>query len=421
MHADYLIIGNSAGGVSSVEAIRSIDKKGDIFMVSEEPYLSYSRPLIAKVLTGDKTLDEISFRPEGFYEENNVAYLRGKKVVNIDFDKKVAGLDSGESIDWQKLLLATGGKPIVPPIKGADKKGIFTFINYDDAKGIDNYLDKVEKAVVIGGGLIGTSVTDSLCKRGIKISIVEMKDRLLNVMLDEEASQIAEEAIKDAGVEIITNSVVSEILGGDAVSGVKFDNGQEMECQMVIVAIGVSPRTELAQGTKLEVDRGIIVDSHMRTNIKDVYACGDASQAYDFIHNANRLSPIWPNAYMGGRIAGFNMAGKDTEYNGSTAMNSLNYFGLDIVSAGLVNATEDEASEIIKYRNATSYKKIVIDNGIIKGMVCVGEIEPSGIIYGLMKDKINVNDFKDSITKKDFGLAYLPREKRDQYLFPIKG
>ncbi len=416
MKTNYLIIGNSAGGIAAAEAIRQLDKKGDILMVSDEPYPAYSRPLIAKILTNERTLNEILFRPEGFYEEHGITCLQGSKIDALDFDKRTARFSSGDVVSWKKLLLATGGKPIVPPVKGIDKEGVFNFITLDDARAIDSFLPEVRRAVVIGGGLIGTSVTDALLKRDVRVSVVEMKDKMLNVMLDDTASTMAEDVIKKAGVDIITGHTVAEIIGGEKVDGVILDNGKELKCQMVVVAIGVLPRVELVRGSQIEVNRGIVVDRFMATSVKDVYACGDVAEAYDFVYGSGRLTPIWPNAYIGGRTAGFNMAGVKTEYRGGTAMNTLNYFGLDIASAGAVNPPEAEHFEVLMRRDNGNYKKLIIRDGLITGMVYVGDIELSGIIFGLMRDRIDVSDFKKSLFDENFGLAFLPREKLKERL-----
>jgi len=416
MNTEYLIIGNSAGGIAAAEAIRQVDKKGGIIMVSDEPYPAYSRPLIAKILTGERTLEEILFRPEGFYEENGITCLQGEEADALDFDKRTTNLKSGEVITWKKLLLATGGKPIVPLVKGSDKKGIFNFITLDDARAIDAYLPEVKRAVVIGGGLIGTSVTDALLKRGIEVSVVEMKDKMLNIMLDDTASTMAEDAMRTAGVSIITGHTVAEIKGKEKVSGVILDDGKELDCQMIVVAIGVLPRVELVSGNKLKTNRGIVVDRFMATSIPCVYACGDVAEAYDFVYGSGSLTPIWPNAYIGGRTAGLNMAGVKTEYRGGTAMNALNYFELDIVSAGAVNPPEAERYEVLISKANGNYKKVIIKDGLVTGMVMVGDIELSGIIFGLMRDRIDVGGFKQSLLDDDFGLAYLPSEKLKERL-----
>jgi NAD(P)H-nitrite reductase large subunit len=415
---DYLIIGNSAGGIGAAEAIRQVDKKGALTIVSDEPYPAYSRPLISKYLTGERTLEEILFRPLDFYDQNNIVFLPGKEVSHLELDHQTAQLEDGEQIAWEKLLLATGGKPIFPRMKGSSKRGVLTFTNLDDARAIDRFLDNVKKAVVIGGGLIGISVTEALMKRGVNVIVVEMKEHILNTILDQQASLMAEEVIKQAGVEIIAGQTVVRVNGKGTVEEVILDNGAAIACDLVVVAIGVSPRPELALDAKLEINRGIVVDRHMATNHPGVYACGDVAEAYDFVYGENRLTPIWPNAYIGGRIAGLNMAGITDEYPGSTAINSLNYFGIGIASAGMSAAPNDDGYETISKQEGNIYQKVILKNDLIMGMIFVGNIEKSGIIFGLMRDRVNVESFKQSLLADDFGLAFFPRPLWQERLTP---
>jgi len=409
MQTRYLIIGSSAGGIGAAEAIRQVDKEGALTIVSEEPYPAYSRPLISKYLAKERTLEGLLIRRSDFYDQNNILFLSGKQVTHLELDSQTASLDDDEQITWEKLLLAVGGRPIFPEMKGSDRTGVFTFTNLDDAKAIDRFLDNRKKAVVIGGGLIGISATEALVKRGLDVAVVEMKDRILNTILDPEASSMAEDVLKQAGVRILTGHTVVEVSGRESVEGATLDNGETLPCDLLLVAIGVLPRCELASDAKLEMDRGIVVDHHMATNHPDVYACGDAAQAYDFVYRENRLSPIWPNAYIGGRTAGFNMAGFATEYPGGTAMNSLNYFGVDITSAGLPSAPHEAGYEVTTKQDGSTYQKIILKDNIIVGMILVGSIEKSGIIFGLMRDRINLESFKQSLLADDFGLAFLPR------------
>jgi NAD(P)H-nitrite reductase large subunit len=410
----YLIIGNSAGGIGAAEAIREVDKAGTITIISDEPYLAYSRPLISEYLTNNCPLERMLFRPPDFYEKSNIRTLFGEKAIQANFNNHSVKLESGRTLTWQRLLLATGGLPVVPKIDGIGLKGVFTFTKLDDAKAIDEFLNQYGRkvrAVVIGGGLIGVSVTEALVKRGVDVTIVEMKERVLNTILDEEASALEEKALTQAGVEIITGHTVVKVrsyLPGEA-TGVSLDDGRPIPCEVVIVAIGVQPRTELVADTGIKTNRGIIVDRHMATSRPDVYACGDVAEAYDFVHGENRLTPIWPNAYLGGRIAGLNMAGIPAEYQGGTAMNSLKYFGINIVSAGMV-IPPDDSYEVISSKHDHVYKKLVLKDGLILGMVFSGDIEKSGIIYNLMKDRVNVNSFKQALVGDDFGLASLPEE-----------
>jgi len=411
----YLIIGNSAGGIGAAEAIREVDKAGTITVISDEPYPAYSRPLISEYLSNRRPLEGILFRPPDFYEKSNIRTLFGDKVVQVNFNEHIVKLESDRRLTWQKLLLATGSLPIVPKIEGIGLKGVFTFTKLDDAKTIDEFLNEYPerqiKAVVIGGGLIGVSVTEALVKRGVEVTVVEMKERILNTILDEEASALEEKALAEAGVEIITGHTVATLnsdLPGE-ITGVRLDDGQLVSCEIVIITIGVQPRTELVSNTEIKVNRGIVVDRHMATSRPDVYACGDVAEAYDFIYGENRLTPIWPNAYMGGRIAGLNMAGIKAEYQGGTSMNSMKYFGVNVVSAGMVTPPDD-SYETISEKHDDTYKKVVVKDGLIVGMVFAGDIEKSGIVYSLMKDRVNVDSFKEVLVADDFGLAYLPEE-----------
>ncbi|HET6477834.1 MAG TPA: FAD-dependent oxidoreductase, partial [Dehalococcoidales bacterium] len=253
----YLIIGNSAGGIGAAEAIREVDEQGSIMMVSDEPYPAYSRPLISEHLAEGCSLERMLYRPTDFYERNLISTILGQKARSLDLANRTLALDSGSTISWQKLLLATGGLPIVPPIKGSEREGIFTFTTLDDAKAIARYLDETGRVVVIGGGLIGVSVTEALVKRGARVTIVEMKDRVLNMILDEEVSALEDSVLRQAGVDIITGHVVSEINGrGEIVEDITFDNGDRVPCHMVIIAIGVRPRIDLVNGTGIKVNRG---------------------------------------------------------------------------------------------------------------------------------------------------------------------
>jgi len=411
---EYLVIGNSAGGIGAAEAIRECDPSGRLLIVSDEPYPAYSRPLISEYLSRQRSLETMLFRSPGFYAQNRIDLLSGEHVTIIDPVNKTACLENGSFISWQKLLLATGGLPIVPDIKGAEKEGVFSFTCLDDAKKIDAYLTGVNSAVVIGGGLIGISVTEALSRRGIITTVVEMKDRVLNMILDESASAIAGRSLAEAGIRIITADTVAEITGNDRVDGVVLASGRKINCETVIVAIGVLPRLDLIKNTAIKFNRGISIDRSMATSHPDVYACGDTSEGWDFITGTDRLTPIWPNAYIGGRVAGYNMAGRQTEYKGGTAMNSINYFEMDICSAGLVSAPDDNSYETLTLNSP--YRKLILKDNLVKGMVFVKDIEKSGIVYGLMRDAVNVRDFKQSLLTVDFGLIDLPRDLRQKRL-----
>jgi NAD(P)H-nitrite reductase large subunit len=413
---DYLIIGNSAGGIGAAEAIREVDTTGTIAIISDEAYQAYSRPLISKLLSGERTIESMLFRAPDFYQKNRIDFLPGIRAEKLNPSLHTVSLDNGAELTYSKLLLATGGEPISPQVTGNGKKGVFFFQSIDNALKIDEYVKKEMRAVVIGGGLIGLSLSEALIKRGVNVTIIELKDRLLNTILDETGSAIVREVLKSKGINIVTNHTISEIRGITSVNSVVLDNGEELPCDILAFAIGVSPRIALAKKAKINVNRGIVVDNTMATSIDDIYACGDAVEAYDFIKQENRVIPIWPNAYIGGRTAGFNMAGIRTEYPFSTVMNSLNYFGMSIVTAGDIENAGQRDAKILEFREGHTYKKLLVKNAHITGMVFINDIDKAGMLFGLMRENINVKDFSDRLLDEEFGLAYLPDELRWQRL-----
>lgn len=408
MKTKYLIIGNSAGGIGAVEAIRKTDKSGSLLMVSDEPYPAYSRPMISKYLAGSRRQEEILFRPEGFYGSHDIELMLGRRVAALAIEERSARLEDGTTIAWEKLLLATGGAPIMPRMKGRQLKGVHSFISLDDAKAIEADLRGVARALIIGGGLIGISAAEALHKRHIDVTIVEAKDRVLNTILDEGAARMAEAVLKQAGVRVITGHTVTEITGAQRTEGVVLENGERVDADLVIIAIGVSPRAELARGTVLKVNRGIVVDRHMATSDPDVYACGDVAEAWDFMLDSQQVIPIWPNAYAGGRVAGCNMSGEPALYSGGTTMNALNYFGMDIVSAG--STVPGEGCEAICRHGNSIYRKVVLCNGRIRGILCIGDVDRAGMLFGLMREQTDVTGFKQALLADDFSLAFFPRQ-----------
>jgi len=422
--AKYVIIGASAAGIGAVEAIREIDPEGTLTVITEETCSHYSRPMISDFVSGKADLQKVSCRTENFWKENNVDAALGKKVTAINFEEKTVQLESGEKIPYEKLLLATGGKPFVPKMEGSDKDGIFTFTTLNDAQLLAAKIDaiKARSAIVIGAGLIGVSVTEALVKRGLKVTMVELQGKILSLLLDPKGSDIMEAVIRKAGVNIITGQSVQKIIGKPendaAVGGVILTNGNQVPCDLVVVAIGVIPRSELVAGTPVKTNRGIVVDCMMQTSVPDVYASGDVAEAYDFVLNQNRLLPLWPLAVLEGQVAGCNMAGKKTTYAGGTNMSSLKYFGIPVVSVGLANPKDDPTLEVlVKFDPEHNiYKKVVLKNNIIVGLTLVNSIERAGILYYLMKNQINVKKFKPQLLADEFSWASFPATMQKKML-----
>ncbi|MEW6381226.1 MAG: FAD-dependent oxidoreductase [bacterium] len=420
----YLIIGNSTAAVNAVEAIREKDRLGSLCLVSDEPCHTYSRPLISYYLGNKVEEEQLFYRPSSFYYLNKVQAFLGDKVVSLDCANKQVVLDDRTGIQYEKLLLATGGAPFVPEMPGQNLSGVFTFTTLDDAQQVKKFIasHQVKKAVVVGGGLIGLKVTEALLALDIQVTIVELADRILSATFDRTASRIIERALKGIGCACLTNSTVKEIREGEPgrVGSVVLKDGTQVDCQLVIVAIGVRPRVDLAREAGISVNRGILVDEHLKTSVDDIYAAGDAVEAYDLIAQAARPIAILPTAARQGKIAGYNMAGAPKAYEGGIPMNSVELAGVPTISVGLTDPStladgeRRNGMEVIQdYREKDSvYKKIVLEDNRIVGIILVNKIDRAGIYTGLIKDKIDIASFREYLLKDDFGLLSLPREYR---------
>lgn len=412
----HVIIGNSTAGIAACEAIRSLDKKGSITVVSDEPYHAYSRPLITYWLAGKVGDREMYYKGRSYFRKLGVSEILGREAVKLDTVGKVVVLEDGRRLSYDRLLLASGGKPIIPPVKGGDLGGVFTFAKWDDAKSVRSYINKnkVDKVVVVGGGLIGLKTTEALVELGLDVTVLERSDRILSATFDGKASQLMLDYLLDKGVEVLTENTVEGVVGGKGkVSGVILKDGRKLSCGMVVLAIGVKPNIDLTEGTEIKTNKGVLTDRHMETSVSGVFAAGDVVEAYDTSVDAPRTIAIWPLAVRQGRIAGLNMAGERVEYHGGFPMNSVEIHGLPTISAGVTDPKESGYSTVEEYKPEESvYRKVVLKDGKIKGIVFVGRIERAGIFTGLIESGLDVSKLKEHLLHDDFGLITLPREYR---------
>ncbi len=423
MECEYLIIGNSAGGIGATEAIREVDREGELIMVSEESYRAYSRALIPYYLAGEIELEKVYYRNVDFYARNNIRVISGKKAVAIDFDNKEVEMEDGQRIRYGELLLATGSTPFIPPMEGLsydytggkfDKDGVFTFTSLDDAVEIKRSVESgyVENAVVLGGGRIGLMAAEALMRLGLNVTVIKRSERLLPEVFDETASRMVKRHLKESGLLMLTGHTVKEVMGERSVERIVLDDGTEIGCDLLIIAAGVRPRVELVRGTEVKVNRGIVVDGRMRTSVEDVYACGDCAEVYDFAYDDFRLTPLWATAYAGGRIAGFNMCGVEKEYRWGTNMNSMHFFGLPVIAAGV--SAEEGGYEVLKEveEEKKIYRKIVLREGRVVGVILMNKIERAGLFLCFMRRGIDVSPFKEELLSADFALISLPEVLR---------
>lgn len=419
---NYVIIGNSVAAVGAIRGIRNYDNEGTITVLSRENRIAYGRPLISYLLGGTITEKRMAYLPEDFYEKNGVNLLLGAEVVAVDSDKKQVKLAAGDTIPFDKLLVATGGDPFVPPIEGLEGKGkIFTFTTWDDAAKLKAMAYDIQRVVIIGGGLIGLKAAEGLYQLDKKVTIVELADRILSAAFDRTAGRIVAKKMKANGIDVLTEDTVIKIEGdGAEITGVTLKSGEFIPCDTVIVAIGVRPAASFLKGSKVAVNRGVVVDDRMETSAKGIFAAGDVAEARDFFTDGKNPMPIWPDAYIQGDVAGAAMTGNDKGYAGGLAMNSIELFKVPTISMGITNPSDVNEFEILTYQDQQNYqyRKIVLKDNVLMGAVLVGAVDRAGIFAGLMREKIDVTPFRDKLLDVDFGFIHLTKEIRSSLFAP---
>ena len=387
---NYVIIGNSAAAIGTISGIREFDSTGKITVISDEKYHTYSRPLISYWLQGKVSDKNIYYRPADFYEKNGVETVLGKKVMKIDTANSAVTLEDGLSVPYDKLMVATGSKPFVPPMNGLDKVHYHTFMSYDSVKAIRAEAKEGTKVLIIGAGLIGLKAAEALSAYHAKITVVDMADRILPSILDVRAGQKMQKHIEEQGVKFILGTSADEIKEHSA----KLKNGVTVDFDMLIIAVGVRPNTELVADAGGKVERGIITDMTQKTTLDNVYAAGDCTVSYDASSDTEKILALLPNAYMQGEVAGRNMAGREFYYVNAIPMNAIGFFGLHIITAGDYNGEEyvDETEN--------TYKKLVFREGQLKGYILMGDVKRAGIYTSMIKERIELGDVNVEMLKE---------------------
>ena len=304
----YLILGNGAAGISAAKAIRERDKTGSIVMVSNEPYPAYNRPMLTKSLVADLTPEQVAIEEESWYEENKIYQILGRTVVSVDAAQKEVKLDDGTVLQYGRLVYALGSECFIPPVTGHDKPEVIAIRRLSDTEKIASLLPDIKQVAVIGGGVLGLEAAWELKKAKCDVTVLEAAPQLMGRQLDESGSSMIKDICESHGIRVYTGVNIQEIEGGEHVTGVRLSDGTVFPAQMVIVSAGVRANAALAADAGISVERAVIVDAQMKTNIEDIYACGDCAQ-YEGVNYA-----IWPQAVEEGKVAGANAAGEELTY-----------------------------------------------------------------------------------------------------------
>lgn len=370
----YLIIGNGAAGFNAAKAIRERDRTGSVVMLSNEPYRTYNRPMLTKSIMADLEEDQIAVQDASWYEENRIIQLLSKEVSAIDTQNKEISLSDGSKFKYTKLIYAAGSECFIPPIKGYDKPEVVAIRRLADTKKIMKLLPDVKHVAVIGGGVLGLEAAWEMRKARCEVTVLELAPILMGRQLDEAAGDVLKKIGQGQGIRIETGVQIASIEGEDHVTGVKLADGTVIPAELVIVSAGVRANTALAKAAGIEVDRAVVVNGRMETNVKDIYACGDCAQ-YQGINYA-----IWPQAVEQGKVAGANAAGDSLEY--TTVPAALNFHGMNtaLFAAGDAGKNPNLIYKTVEFKDMgrKQYQKLYFLNNRLCGVILIGDVSRMG-------------------------------------------
>ncbi|MBX9137741.1 MULTISPECIES: FAD-dependent oxidoreductase [unclassified Clostridium] len=391
----YVVIGASAAGISAASTLRDLDKNAEIILVSKDENV-YSRCILHHYISNHRDVEALNFTGKNFFEENNITWIKGVEVKSLNDTEQTLELSNGETLSYDKIVVCSGASAFIPPVEGLrEANNVVGLRNLDDAILIKEQAAKVKNVVVLGAGLVGIDAVSGLVGQGLNISLVEMGNKILPLQLDKHASDVYEKKFTEAGVSLKLGVKAEKLIldENNNPKALLLNTGEEVPCELVIVATGVRSNVAFLENSNVECDRfGLIIDAKGKTNIENVYGAGDVTGR----------NPIWPTAVKEGIIAANNMLGKDsemTDFFGSK--NTMNFVGVATMSLGMVEPA-DETYIVETHVDGDNYKKIIHKDGKIYGAIIQGDLSYAGVLTQLIKENIDVS----KVTKSLFDIDY---------------
>lgn len=391
----YVVIGASAAGISGAKTLRELDKDAEIVLISKDENV-YSRCILHHYISNHRDVDALNFTSKEFFEENNITWMKGLEVISLNDKEQVLELSNGETLSYDKLLICSGASAFIPPVPGLrEANNVVGLRNLDDAILIKEQAKKVKNVVVLGAGLVGIDAVSGLLGQGLNISLVEMSNKILPLQLDKHASDVYERKFIEEGVSLKLGVKAEKLLldGNNNPKALLLNTGEEVPCELVIVATGVRSNVSFMENSNVECDRfGLIIDAKGKTNIENIYGAGDVTGR----------NPIWPTAVKEGIIAANNMLGKEsvmTDFFGSK--NTMNFVNIATMSLGMVEPA-DETYIVETQVEGDNYKKIIHKEGKIYGAIIQGDLSYAGVLTQLIKEKIHVSKVKKPLFEIDY-------------------
>ncbi len=395
---NYVIIGTGPAGVTAAEELRRHDPSSEITLIGHEPEPPYSRMAIPYLIK--KQIDESGThirQSESHFEDRKLTLVQAT-VNHIDPATKSISFTNGESLNYDKLLIASGGTPLSPPIEGIDLPGVYPCWTLDNARHIIERAVPGSNVVLIGAGFISTTIVEALVNCGSTLSIVEMEDRIIPRMMDIKGGDIIRQWCEQKGVTILTSARVTSIEQKGGQLSVSFSDRDSIEADLVISATGVKPGIDFLEGSAIETDQGILVDEYLNSSDPNIYAAGDVAQAPDLLSDEKTVMAIQPVAAEHGRLAGINMAkGNILEWRGSINMNVLDMLGLVSCSFGLWEGIEGGDSAEMHKPGQNKYIQLQFDGDRLIGASSVGYTDHIGVFQGMIQGKVALGEWKQKL------------------------
>jgi nitrite reductase (NADH) large subunit len=376
--------------------IRKTDPGAFIRIITDEPYPFYSRIRLPEFLAGETDGNGLVIRKPDWYETNRIELSLSTSVTAVDPHANVVITSAGEKISYDRLLLSTGATCFVPPIPGAGMQGVFTLRTLDDAISIRKHTATSNKQVaLIGGGVLGIEAGYGLIRAGCRITVIELLPRLIPKQLDSAGAAMLQSRLESMGFVFHIGTAPAALMGNERVEAVRLADSRRIDCGAVIISAGIRMNLSLAKELVMAIDRGLVVNDRMETGIPGIYAAGDLIQ-----HNGQCYG-IWPAAEKQGQIAGINMAGGNADYHGTTMSNTLSVAGVDIFSAGDIDAEGKKESIVVTERERFIYKKLVFDQQVISGAILLGDIKDRRKIMKAIGEKTDISGIKTALSRWD--------------------
>ena len=382
-----------------------MDSSGVISIISNEDYHFYKRSKIINLISASCSEDDLFLKSKKVYDDNNIKFIYDD-VIKVIPGKKQILLKSGSNLKYDYLLIASGGSPIMIPLKGVDLEGVNTLYQLDDAKKVGEQVSNAKHVVIIGGGSIAMKAVRNFKKIGLNISIIEKASHLWPIGFDRKVARIVEKKIKENGVHIYLNEEIVEFKGEEKkLTSVHLKSGKELPADIAVITIGMRPNIEFLLDSGIKVDKGVLVDMNMKTNNPNIFAAGDVAQIYDPLYDCPKLHPTWGNAKKQGKIAAVNMTGGDVKYKGTISIQSIKVFGFTAIAVGITHSKKnfDEISWVSFEKELC--RKFILKEGHLVGALILGKNIDKKLLKPRLKEavfnQLKLNKYKDLLFEED--------------------